>query len=154
MNSIGRYAPMSEEEFRSALRSHNLKATEQRLAVHRAMSELGHASADMVAELLQSDESAKITVASVYNILNQLAEVGIYNFRLSRNNKMYFDVNSSSHLHLYDTVNNEFKDVLDDAFYSEVEQKLRSYKFRGYKVDAVDVQIICHPSTRKKKKQL
>ena len=36
------------EDFKHLLRRHSLKATPQRMAVHEAMMELGHASADMV----------------------------------------------------------------------------------------------------------
>ena len=36
------------QEYRNLLKQHSLKATPQRLAVHEAMIELGHASADMV----------------------------------------------------------------------------------------------------------
>lgn len=154
MNTTGRCIPMSEQDFRSALRARSLKVTEQRLEVHRVMSELGHASADMVHERLVDEGFAKVTVSSVYNILSQLAQAGIYGFRPSRNSKMYFDVCADHHIHLYDTAAHEFKDVLEDALMAEVEQKLRSFRFRGYKIDGIDIQINCHPSTRKRKKQL
>ena len=42
------------EEFKAILKKHSLKATPQRLAVHEAMMELGHASADMVTEVIKS----------------------------------------------------------------------------------------------------
>ena len=61
------------EEFKAILKKHSLKATPQRLAVHEAMMELGHASADMVAENIKAKNLAKVTVASVYNILTQMA---------------------------------------------------------------------------------
>ena len=90
------------DEFKDLLKKHSLKATPQRLAVHEAMSSLGHASADMVAEFITRKGETKVTVASVYNILTNLAMVGIYSYRLSANNKMYFDVNTFNHMHLYD----------------------------------------------------
>ena len=136
------------EHFREALKAHGLKATGQRLAIHAAMLELGHASADMVREAIEA-KGEKITVASVYNTLSQLALLGIYKHRLSANNKMYFDVNTFRHIHLYDTVNNEFKDVIDEELMETVESRVRKKRYRGYKVDGVDIQIICHPTTRK-----
>lgn len=137
------------DEFREALKTRGLKATGQRIAVHEAMLELGHASADMVTERIALKGTTKVTVASVYNILSQLALMGIYKHRLSANNKMYFDVNTSRHAHLYDVYNNEYKDVMDDELMDVVEERLKRRRFRGYKVDAVDIQIICHPSHRK-----
>ena len=87
------------EEFKKILKKHSLKATPQRLAVHEAMAALGHASADMVAEMIKEKGTAKVTTASVYNILTQMAMLGVYDYRLSANNKMYFDVNTFKHIH-------------------------------------------------------
>ena len=103
------------EEFKKLLKKHSLKSTQQRLAVHNAMLKLGHASADMVTEEIRSQGTTNVTVASVYNILSQIALLGIYDHRMSANNKMYFDVNTFRHIHLYDYVNNTFKDVIGCA---------------------------------------
>jgi hypothetical protein len=48
------------EEFKAILKKHSLKATPQRLAVHEAMMSLGHASADMVTELITRKASSKV----------------------------------------------------------------------------------------------
>lgn len=143
--------PMGLEELKVFLRKHNLKATPQRLAVHGAMLALGHACADMVAEEIHNSSETKVTVASVYNILTNLAEIGVYKHRLSSNNKMYFDVNNFNHIHLYDTVNNTYKDVLDPELIEMVRSKLRRRKWKGYRVDDIDIQILCHPSRTYKK---
>ena len=137
------------EEFRALLKKYSLKATPQRLAVHEAMLRLGHASADMVAEAVKKNGTSKVTVAPVYNILSQLALLGIYDYRLSRTNKMFFDVNTFNHLHLYDTVNNTYKDVIDDDIFGTVLSKISHKRFRGYKIDGVDIQILCHPTKSK-----
>ena len=142
------------DEFRQILRCHSLKATSQRLMVHKAMLELGHASADMVCERLASEQGCGISVASVYNILTQMAMLGVYQHRMSSNNKMYFDVNTFKHIHLYDSVNNEYRDVIDDELVAMVENHLKDRRFRGYKVDAVDIQIVCHPSSRKSSRKV
>ena len=136
------------DEFKKALHRHGLKATRQRVEVHEAMMSLIHASADTVTAKILSKGST-VTVASVYNILTQLADLKIYGRRLSSNNKMYFDVNNFKHIHLYDTVNNDFKDVVDDELLEMVESRIRSKRYRGYKVDGVDIQIICHPTVKK-----
>lgn len=136
------------ETFKALLRRHSLKATPQRMAVHEAMMELGHASADMVSEAIGKAGKVKVTVASVYNILSQLALLGIYHHRLSANNKMYFDVNTDRHIHLYDVRNNTYRDILDDELMDLIDAKLSRRRFRGYKVEGVDIQILCKP-TRK-----
>ena len=87
-----------------------------------------------------------MTDASVYNILTQMANIGIYSRRLSSNNKMYFDVNAFSHIHLYDATNNTFKDIFDDDLMEIIRTKLGKKRFRGYRVEDIDIQIVCRPS--------
>lgn len=137
-------------QFKNILREKGLKATPQRLAVHDAMLKLGHASADMVAGQMEDAGISRITIASVYNILSTLADLKVYSRRLSSNNKMYFDVNTFKHIHIYDKANNEYRDVIDDELINLVEGKLKGRRFRGYTVDNIDIQIVCHPSRRKK----
>jgi len=137
------------EEFKIILKKNGLKATPQRLAVHEAMMSLGHASADMVTEAIKEKAAVKVTVASVYNILTQMAMLGVYQYRLSSNNKMYFDVNTFKHIHFYDHENHVYKDVMDDELISMIESHLLRKRFKGYKLEGVDIQLIGRP-TRKK----
>lgn len=137
------------EQFKNILKIHSLKATPQRLAVHEAMLKLGHASADMVTGEIQKGSQTKVTVASVYNILTNLALLGIYHHRMSANNKMYFDVNTFKHLHIYDYENNEFRDVIDNDLIEMVERHLSKKRFRGYRIEHIDIQLI-GKSTKKK----
>ncbi len=138
----------TQDNFTSILKRYSLKATPQRLAVHKAMQKLGHASADMVAQEIENDGNTKITVASVYNILTEFAKLGIYQHRLSANNKMFFDLNTFDHAHFYDIENNTFRDISEDKLISELMEKLSKKRFRGYKVDYIDIQIVGHPSKR------
>ena len=137
------------DEFKAILKKHSLKATPQRLAVHEAMTELGHASADMVTELIQSKGTAKVTLASVYNILTQMAMLKVYSYRLSANNKMYFDVNTFKHMHLYDHENHTFRDVIDDDLIKMIESHLGRKRIKGYKVEDIDIQLVARPTKRK-----
>ena len=141
--------PSAMDRYKSVLKRHGLKATPQRLAVHEAMLDLGHASADQVGEWIASRGVTRVTPASVYNILTQMTLLGVYVHRFSANNKMYFDVNTFRHVHLYDTVNNDYRDIVDEELLEMVESRVRGKRYRGYKVDGVDIQIICHPTTRK-----
>ena len=137
------------EEFKAILKKHSLKATPQRLAVHEAMMALGHASADMVTDAIKEKETAKVTVASVYNILTHMAMLGIYHYRLSSNNKMYFDVNTFKHIHFYDQANHTFRDVIDDELVQMIEAHLSRKRVKGYKIESFDIQLVGRP-TRKK----
>ena len=137
------------EQFKAILKNHSLKATAQRLAVHEAMMQLGHASADMVTDAIRRNGKAKVTVASVYNILTQLALLGIYDYRMSANNKMYFDVNTFPHMHIYDRESHIYKDVIDDELIGIVEEKLRHRRFKGFRIEHIDIQIIGVSSQKK-----
>ena len=99
--------------------------------------------------IVQSGETAKVTVASVYNILTQMAMLGIYHHRLSSNNKMYFDVNTFKHIHFYDQANHVFRDVVDDELVQIIEAHLSRKKVKGYKIESFDIQLVGRP-TRKK----
>ena len=136
------------DDFRTQLRRHNLKATRQRLAVHEVMMTLGHASADMVCDQL-ARKGSHVTVASVYNILSQLADNRIYGRRLSANNKMYFDINVVRHYHLYDRENHSYRDLIDEELNMLVASHLRRRKFKGYTIEDIDIQIIAHPTRSK-----
>ena len=137
------------DEFRTRLKRHGLKATRQRLEVHEAMMVLGHASADLVQETLRQ-RGATVTVASVYNILSQLADQRIYTRRLSATNKMFFDINNTRHIHLYDRENHRFRDIFDEELAELVQTHLKRRKFRGFTVEDIDIQLIARP-TRKSK---
>ena len=85
MHSDNTPKPLSIEELKTFLKRHSMKITPQRVAVHNAMLALGHASADMVAEHITNEGTAKVTVASVYNILTTMADIGVYRHRMSAN---------------------------------------------------------------------
>lgn len=136
------------DEFKTLLKRRGLKATRQRIAVHEAMSVLGHASADMVCDEIVR-HGGNVTVASVYNILSDLADIKIYCRRMSANNKMYFDVNTVKHLHLYDRENNQFRDVVDEEFTALLMSRLKRRKFKGYTIEDIDIQFICRPTKRR-----
>ena len=114
------------------------------------MLKLGHASADMVTEEIQKHGNTKVTVASVYNILANLALLGIYHHRMSANNKMYFDVNTFKHIHIYDCENHRYKDIVDNDLIQMVEQHFSRRRFRGYRIEQIDIQLVARPSARKR----
>ena len=149
MRRSARHTPADIESFSKALRSHRLKVTPQRLAVHRAMMELVHAGADEVYAAVKESSDIPITRSTVFNILEDMTSKGIYARRYGPKGRMCFDVNAFRHVHLYDTRNNEFLDVDADELLLAVQTGLKRRRFKGYSIDDFDIQIICH-ATRKK----
>jgi hypothetical protein len=62
---------------------------------------------------------------------------------------MYFDVNTFDHMHLYDRENHVYKDVLDEELLAMIKTHLGRKRFKGYKVEHIDVQLIGRPTRRK-----
>lgn len=152
------FAPMRKKEtgmldmeaFKVFLKKKDLKATPQRLAVHEAMLSLVHASADMVSSEIQENKGVKVTVASVYNILSQMASAGVYRRRLNEGGKMFFDVNPVNHFHLYDVTDGVYRDIMDEELSVAIQKWLSHKRFKGYKVTGYDLQILCRPSRKRR----
>lgn len=126
---------------KEVLRSRGLKATPQRIAVYDSMMKLGHASADMVGNDI-STTYPTLTVATIYNVLEMFVENGLLARRYSSNNKMYFDVNTHEHVHIYCRDDNSFEDYEDGELVRIVDEHLKSRNLEGYEVTGVDIQII------------
>lgn len=141
------------DEFRTMLRRHGLRATRQRLLVHEAMMQLEHASADMVYSLL-SNKEAGVTTAAVHNILSQLSDNRIYSRRMSAGSKMFYDVDNSRHVHMYDRENNTWRNLEDDGLGEMVQARLKRRRFKGYTMEGIDIQIVTVPSKNSKKKKI
>ena len=135
-------------QFKRLLRDRDLKATPQRMAVHEAMRALVHAGADDVAAWIAAQGNTRISAASVYNILTLLAELGIYGRRSARGGKMIFDGRVGPHLHLYDTESEAWRDLEDEELIQWVEAHLKGKRYRGYRIDGFEVQLLCHPSRK------
>ena len=135
-------------QFKRLLRDRGLKATPQRMAVHEAMRALVHAGADEVTAWIAAQGNTRISAASVYNILTLLADLGVYSRRSGQGGKMVFDVRTGRHLHLYDTQSETWRDLEDEELLTWMEAHFKGRRFRGYKIDGFEVQLLCHP-TRK-----
>lgn len=128
-------------DLRKILRRYGLKSTPQRIAVYTAMKELGHASADMVYRLASSGLTT-LTVATVYNVLESFVQVGLLQRRMSSNNKMYMDVNTYNHCHLYCEETNTYKDYDDPELMLLIHDHFRNKRIRGFDLDRIDVQLV------------
>ena len=136
--------------FRSVLKSKGLKSTPQRIAVHEAMLALELATADQVCSWIVQKGEADISVASVYNILSDLSSIGLYRRVPSIGNKTLYDISTFPHIHIYNRRKNEFKDLVDPEFVSMVESYFKQHPPKGYRIDDIEVQLICHPGRRSK----
>ena len=52
------------------------------------------------------------------------------------------------HLHLYDTRSEAWRDLDDEELLNWLEAHFKGRRFRGYKIEGFEVQLLCRP-TRK-----
>lgn len=134
---------LTGEEIRERLNRHGLKATPQRVLVYEAMCRLGHASADSVYRHLGGPGSP-LTIATVYNVLESMTEAGLLALRPSFKGKMFFDVNTDSHFHIYRKDTGTVSDFRDEKLLEAVGEGIRGNLPEGLVLDGVEIQIICH----------
>ena len=144
---------MIEEDIRALLNRSGLKATPQRMRVYAAMYQLGHASADSLYHFLGGSRST-LSLATVYNVLESMTEAGLLVQRPSFSNRMYFDVNTSAHGHLYRQDTHEICDFDDAALRQALEAHVRAQLPEGLALDRVEIQVVCHaaPAAENEKK--
>ena len=138
----------SLEDIRARLNQCGLKATPQRLRVYAAMCRMGHASADAVYHFLGGSRG-RMSLATVYNVLESMTEAGLLVQRPSFNNKMFFDVNTGDHFHLYNRDSQEMTDITDEALRRSLEARVQEWLPDGMALDRVEVQVICHGPARR-----
>lgn len=123
------------------IKESGLKATPQRIAIYSVMQDLGHASADMLVARIQ-DVFPSITVATIYNVLESFVEAGLLQRRSSTNNKMYFDVNTYSHAHLFDEQGNVYMDFNDEVLMDMVYEYVKDKLPEGFDLKNIDIQFV------------
>ena len=96
----------------SFLRKSGLKPTRQRLLLSKLLFSKGdkHFTAEEIRKLVVN-KGAKISLATIYNNLNQMVEVGLLKKRQVTKGGVYFDNNVSNHYHLFDEENNTLIDI-------------------------------------------
>lgn len=103
-------------EVKAKLRGVGLRPTRQRVA----LAELLFANEDrhVTAELLHEEAervSFRVSLATVYNTLNQFTEAGLLREVAVEGSKAYFDTNTSDHHHFFNTAENTLMDIPDDT---------------------------------------
>ena len=129
------------EHIRNLFSGKGLKVTPQRIAVYKAMENLGHACAEEVIEKVH-ETSPTITVSTIYNVLDCLAVNHIISRIFTGGNKMYFDVSTHEHHHLYCEEDHQIKDFDDTALTELIREYMCSRKIKGFDLKEVKVQLI------------
>jgi len=101
---------------KAKLRKFGLRPTRQRVALAALLFEPG--DRHVTAEGLHAEAervSFRISLATVYNTLNQFTEAGLLREVAVEGSKAYFDTNTSDHHHFFCESDNRLMDIPDDT---------------------------------------
>jgi len=125
-------------DVKEMLRLAALRPTRQRVALGRLLLDKGdrHLTAEMLfVEATQA--RIPVSLATVYNTLNQLTDAGLLRQVSVDGTKTYFDTNVSAHHHFYLENNHELVDIPDPHL---VLQKMPEVP-EGYEIARVDMVV-------------
>ncbi len=96
------YQAMSTVDVSQLLRGAGLRPTRQRVALAEILYRNGdrHVTAERLHEEAVG-EQVRVSLATVYNTLNQFTQAGLLREVAIEGSKTYFDTNTSSHHHFY-----------------------------------------------------
>jgi Fur family iron response transcriptional regulator len=130
--------PTAAHPSRALLEQYGLRATRQRLGLAKLLFSKGnrHVTADALAT---EANAAKIyaSLATVYNVLNLFAQVGLVRGLAIEGTKTIFDTNTTDHGHFYFEETGDIEDIAVDGMQlvGDVEPP------EGYEVVRVDVVV-------------
>ena len=94
------------------LRDVNLRPTRQRIALAKMLfdGDNRHITAEMLYQETQNTD-IRISLATVYNTLNQFTSAGLLREIVVDSQRCYFDTNTTDHHHFFFEKTNELKDI-------------------------------------------
>ncbi len=97
------------------LKSVGLRPTRQRLGLGRLLFEGGdrHVTAEQLHEEA-TQAGLRVSLATVYNTLNQFTSAGLLREVVVESGRSYFDTNTTNHHHFFHEDNGELKDIPGD----------------------------------------
>jgi len=98
------------------LRAAGLRPTRQRLGLARLLFE--HGDRHVTAEQLQGESASanlRVSLATIYNTLNQFLQVGLLREVVVEPGRSYFDTNTSDHHHFFHEETALLQDIAGDA---------------------------------------
>ncbi len=113
MTSMETVRPFSQ--IIAQLRTAGLRPTRQRIALGKLLFEGGdrHVTAEMLhQEALQAE--VRVSLATVYNTLNQFRDVGLLREIVVDSQRCYFDTNTSDHHHFFFEETSQLTDIASE----------------------------------------
>jgi Fur family peroxide stress response transcriptional regulator len=133
---------METLEISSLLKEHGLKVTNPRMKILEIlMNTKSHPSADDIINTL-TENGEKISVATVYNVLETFVDKGIIQKFYTSNEVMRFDYCTDLHIHLHDENSNLVTDFEDDQLVSLIcEYIYKEKKYADRPITNIDISF-------------
>lgn len=135
--SVGRRTGCPFHDVREMLREVSLRPTRQRLALGWLLFAKG--GRHLTAEMLHEDALKArfpVSLATVYNTLNQFTEAGLLREVAVDGSKTYFDTDASDHHHFYVEGDSQLLDIPEEVILDKVPSPPE-----GYEVARIDVVV-------------
>jgi len=125
-------------EAKKILLRSNLRPTAQRVAIIKFIlqKQKVHITAAKLMTHLKN-KNINISLATIYNNLNELADKGILKKFFVNNDKMWFDTNLQDHYHFYDSEKDELIDIDKDEISFSKHPKIPAGKIK----DSINIVI-------------
>lgn len=123
---------------RQRLKEAGLRSTRQRLALARLLFEQG--DRHITAETLYGEAGEagiRVSLATIYNTLNQFTEAGLLREVVIAAGRSYFDTNLTDHHHFYYEENGHIEDIAEDG----IQVSGVPTPPAGTKIDRVDIVV-------------
>ncbi len=129
-----------EDRGASHLRAVGLRPTQQRLALAGLLfsGEDRHVTAESLYEEATA-HGVKVSLATVYNTLNQFKDAGLLREVIVHSGKSYYDTKTEAHHHLYDEESGRIQDVHLEVDEEELRQKVDVPA--GKRISGVDIVV-------------
>ena len=120
------------------IRGAGLRPTRQRLALAKLLFD--HGNRHVTAEMLHGESlrhGISVSLATVYNTLNQFTTAGLLREIVVDGDRSYFDTNITQHHHFYHTDSGQLQDIDGD----DVEMARLPMAPEGMEIERVDVIV-------------
>ena len=133
---------MHAGEIRNKIIERGLKVTPQRIAIFEAIVKLNnHPTAENVIDYIRKNHP-NIATATVYKVLDALAEKGLIKKVKTEKDVMRYDAFLEKHHHLYSSDSDRIEDYLDDELNDILEKHFAKKGIPGFKIEDIKLQII------------
>ncbi len=133
---------MKTEDISNKLAEKGLKVTPQRIAILEAIIILNnHPTAENIIEYIRKNHP-NISVATVYKVLDALAENELIKKVKTEKDIMRYDAVMEPHHHIYCSDSDRIEDYVDNELNEMLEKYFRQKKIPDFRIEDIRLQII------------